>query len=201
LRGEFDAQFILQPPAYVAGFSIYIRQSLIPMTESVPINPEFITALLAEDEVGSVIRSHLYVETQLSKYLELTVFEPKFLDELDLSYAKKINLACCLGFDPKFSGALKRIGKLRNDFAHDLSSSLSKKVVADLFNALPEFGQQAVHISVGMLHQMCSVVSQPSKYEQLSPKMQFVLIALNLERICFAACELVQQSAGQSGRG
>ena len=169
------------------------------MTESSPINAEFVTALLAEDEVGSVIRSHLYVEAQLSKFLELTVVEPKFLNDLDLSYAKKVNLACCLGFDPKFSGVLKRIGKLRNDFAHDLSSSLSKGVVADLFNALPDFGQQAVHLSVGMLHQMCKVVSQPSKYEELSPKMQFVLIALNLERICFAACELIQQS--RSGRG
>ena len=169
------------------------------MTESSPINAEFFTALLAEDEVGSVIRSHLYVEVQLSKFLELTVVESKFLNDLDLSYAKKVNLACCLGFDPKFSGVLKRIGKLRNDFAHDLSSSLSKGVVADLFNALPDFGQQAVHLSVGMLHQMCKVVSQPSKYEELSPKMQFVLIALNLERICFAACELIQQS--KSGRG
>ena len=171
----------------------------ISMSESLSIKAEFVTALLAEDEVGSVIRSHLYVEAQLSAFLEITVVEPKFLNELDLSYAKKVELACCLGFDPKFRGALKRIGKLRNDFAHDLSSSLSERVVADLFNALPEFGQQAVHLSVGMLHQMCTVVPQPSKYTQLSPKMQFVLIALNLERICFAACELVQKSRGVRG--
>lgn len=168
------------------------------MTKPLPINAEFVTALLAEDEVGSVIRSHLYVEAQLSAFLELTVVEPKFLNDLDLSYAKKVELACCLGFDPTFRSALKRIGKLRNDFAHDLSSLLSERVVADLFNALPEFGQQAVHLSVGMLHQMCKVVPQPSKYEQLSPKMQFVLIALTLERVCFAACELVQ---GLNGPG
>jgi hypothetical protein len=117
------------------------------MPESLPINPEFVAALLAEDEVGSVIRSHLYVEAQLTAFLELAVVEPKLLVDLDLSYAKKVELACCLGFDPKFRGALKRIGKLRNDFAHDLSSSLSQQVVSDLYNALPEFGQKAVHIS------------------------------------------------------
>jgi hypothetical protein len=49
------------------------------MTEPLPINAEFISALLAEDEVGSVIRSHLYVEAQLSAFLELVVVEPKFL--------------------------------------------------------------------------------------------------------------------------
>lgn len=170
-----------------------------PMTELLPINAEFVSALLAEDEVGSVIRSHLYVEAQVNTFLELTVVEPKFLADLDLSYAKKVELACCLGFDAKFRGALRRIGKLRNDFAHDLSSSLSQQVVSDLYNALPEFGQKAVHISVDMLHQMCKVVPQPSKYDQLSPKMQFVLIALNLERICFAACELVRESRGSHG--
>ncbi|AMK76004.1 MULTISPECIES: hypothetical protein [Methylomonas] len=161
---------------------------------SLPINAEFVTALLTEDEVGSVIRSHLYVEAQLSAFLELTVVAPKYLKDLDLSYAKKVELACCLGFDPQFRGALKRIGKLRNDFAHDLRSSLSKQVVADLFNALPAFGQQAVHISVGMLHDMCKVLPPSSTYDQLPAKMQFMLIALNLERICFAACEIVQQS-------
>ena len=41
-----------------------------------------------------------------------------------------------LGFDAKFRGALKRIGKLRNDFAHDLSSSLSQQVVSDLYRSL-----------------------------------------------------------------
>lgn len=169
------------------------------MVEPLPINAEFVVALLAEDEVGSVIRSHLYVEAQLTAFLELTVVEPKFLADLDLSYAKKVELACCLGFDPKFRGALKRIGKLRNDFAHDLSSSLSQQVVSDIYNALPEFGQKAVHISVGLLHQMCKVIPQPSNYEQLSPKMQFVLIALNLERICFAACELVRGAGGGHG--
>ncbi|WP_445371793.1 hypothetical protein ACH518_02835 [Methylomonas sp. HW2-6] len=170
------------------------------MTESKPINVEFVSALLAEDEVGSVIRSHLYIEAQLSEFLELTVVEPKFLADLDLSYAKKVELACCLGFDAKFRGALKRIGKLRNDFAHDLSSSLSQKVVSDLYNALPEFGQKAVHLSVDMLHQMCKVVPQPSTYDQLPPKMQYLLIALNLERICSAACEFVGESRSRARR-
>ncbi|MDQ3773656.1 MAG: hypothetical protein M3461_04405 [Pseudomonadota bacterium] len=145
------------------------------MTQSLPINAEFISALLAEDEVGSVIRSHLYVEVQVSAFLEL---------------------ACCLGFDAKFRGALKRIGKLRNSFAHDLSLSLSQRVVSDLYNGLPKFAQKAIHSSVDILHQMCKAVPQPSKYAQLSPKMQFVLIALTLERVCFAACELVRESKG-----
>lgn len=102
------------------------------MTETPAINPEFINALLGEDEVGCVIRSHLYIETQLDSFLELAVVNSALLSDLDLSYAKKVELACCLGFDLQFRGALKRIGKLRNAFAHDLSSKLTKEVVSDL---------------------------------------------------------------------
>ncbi|MBI5235277.1 MAG: hypothetical protein HY886_03400 [Deltaproteobacteria bacterium] len=174
-------------------------RKMVDMIEPSPINEKFLKALLAQDEVASVIRSHLYVEAQLDKFIEITVVEPEFLNDLGLSYAKKVDLACCLGFDQNFRGALKRIGKLRNDFAHDLSSSLSKKVVADLFNALPEFGRQAAHHSVGMLSEKSKRVSQPAKYEQHPPKMQFALIVLNLERICAAACDLHNRMAARAG--
>lgn len=163
------------------------------------INPAFIKALLAEDELGCVIRSHLYIEAQIDRYLDLAVVDPKYLKDLDLSYAKKVDLLCCLGFDAQFRGALKRLGKLRNDFAHDLSSCLTQKVVNDLYNVLPEFGQKAVVISIELLHQHFGDSGQPPKYRTLLPKSQFVLIVLNLERICCAACDLLQNARVGNG--
>ena len=47
------------------------------MNADTEINPAFVKALLAEDEVGCVIRSHLYVEAQIDRYLGLAVVEPK----------------------------------------------------------------------------------------------------------------------------
>lgn len=47
------------------------------------INRGFLKALLAEDEVGCVIRSHLYVEAQIDRYLELAVIEPNHLADLE----------------------------------------------------------------------------------------------------------------------
>ena len=109
------------------------------------ISESFIKALLAEDEVGCVIRSHLYIEAQINRYLELAVIEPKYLTKLGLSYAKKVELLCCLGFDQQFRGILIGIGKLRNKFAHNLSSRLTQQVVNDLYNALPEFGRHKLY--------------------------------------------------------
>jgi hypothetical protein len=163
------------------------------------INPSFLKALLAEDEVGCVVRSHLYVEAQVDRYLGLVVVESKYLTDLDLSYAKKIDLLCCLGFDAQFRGALKRLGKLRNNFAHDLSSRLTQQSVSDLYNALPDFGRKATHISIGLLYQALGKSGKPPEYKALSEKLKFVLIVLNLERICCAVCDLVQTAKDGNG--
>lgn len=168
-------------------------------TKAEAIDPSFLKALLAEDEVGCVIRSHLYVEAQIDRYLELAVVDPKHLDDLDLSCAKKIELLCCLGFDTKFRGVLKRLARLRNDLAHDLSSSLTQQAVGDLYNALPKLGRQAVHASVGLLHQALGAAGPVAKYETLPVKLQFVLVVLNLERICYAACNLLRGPQYSSG--
>ncbi|KAF0220522.1 MAG: hypothetical protein FD174_1176 [Geobacteraceae bacterium] len=96
-------------------------------------------------------------------------------------------------------GALKRIGKLRNDFAHDLSSRLTRNVVNDLYNALPEFGRKAVEISVSKLHEAIGNSGKSPKYQDLSEKAQFVHIVLNLERICCAACDLLDGAKVDNG--
>jgi len=57
---------------------------------------------------------------------------------------------------------------------------------------LPEFGRKAVHVSVDLLHQTLGVAVQSQKYDALPTKLQFVLVVLNVERICCAACELLQ---------
>jgi hypothetical protein len=64
----------------------------------------FLDALLAEDELGCVIRSHLYVEAQLDRFLSLAATNPDYLDGLGLTFSKKVDLACCLGFDSQFRG-------------------------------------------------------------------------------------------------
>ena len=163
------------------------------------INPEFVKALLAEDEVGCVIRSHLYIEAQMNRYLELAVVDPNYLRKLNLSYAKKVELLCCLGFDVQFRAALKKIGSVRNKFAHDLSFCLSKEVINDLYNTLPEFGRKAVEISLDVLNQHLLNPVSASKSQDLEPKLQFVLIVMNLERICYAACDLLQNAKAGSG--
>lgn len=168
-------------------------------TTSSALDKGFLKALLAEDEVGCVIRSHLYVEAQVDKYLSLAVVEPEYLEKLDLNYARKIDLLCCLGFDAGFRASLKRLGKLRNDFAHDLSSSLTQQVVNELYSSLPEFGKQAVRNAVDILHRELGLSKPVPEFKSLPVGLQFVVIVLNLERVCYAAGNMLMDAKNAQG--
>lgn len=168
-------------------------------TTSSALDKGFLKALLAEDEVGCVIRSHLYVEAQVDRYLSLAIVQPEYLDKLDLNYSRKIDLLCCLGFDTEFRAPLKRLGKLRNDFAHDLSSSLSQQAVSELYSALPEFGKQAVHKAVDLLHHELGLAKPVPEFKSIPVGLQFVIIALNLERVCYAASTMFLDTKNGNG--
>jgi hypothetical protein len=168
-------------------------------TTSSMLDEGFLKALLAEDEVGCVIRSHLYVEAQVDRYLSLAVIQSEYLEKLDLNYSRKIDFLCCLGFDVGFRAPLKRLGKLRNDFAHDLSSSLSQKVVNELFSALPEFGKQAVLLSVDLLHHELGLAKPVPEFKNIPVGLQFVIIVLNLERVCYAASKMLLDAKNGNG--
>jgi hypothetical protein len=119
------------------------------MEASSLVKEEFIKALFAEDELGCVVRAHLYIEAQINRYIEITVFNPSHVSKLKLNYAGKVDLICCLGFDPKFINSLKCIGTLRNKFAHSLASALSMTEVSTLFNSLPRLGNNRFTTPLG----------------------------------------------------
>lgn len=167
-------------------------------TTAESLDESFLQSLLTEDEVGRVIRSHLHLEAQIIRYLELSVVRPEYLDKLNLTYARKIDLICCLGFDENFRSALKKLGSIRNKFAHDLSYRLSKEVIKDLYNSLPEFGKKAVVRSVGILITKLGLEEIEPKFENVPIDLQFVIIMLNLERVCYAACDLIEQASNRS---
>jgi hypothetical protein len=159
------------------------------------INNAFLTTLLAEDEVGRVIRSHLYVEIQINRYLELAVVETSYLKEMDLSYSKKIDLIISLGFDSKFRAALKKLGKIRNDFAHNISAKLNNDNVNEIYNLMPEFGKLAVKRAIKYLGQKYNDI----QYNKLPTNIRFALVVLVLERVCCAACDLIQNAKIKNG--
>ena len=114
---------------------------------------------------------------------------------MDLNYARKVDLACALGFDDRYRAALKRLGKIRNDFAHDLEASLNEKRVSELYSALPDEGREAVQVSYRKTESQMKTLGV-SDVRQLSPRDRFVLTTLMLERLLMAGILLLEGEAG-----
>ena len=56
---------------------------------SVPSEESFISAILAEDELGVVIRSHIYVESALDSFIEEFIFDFSHIKKMQLDFSQR----------------------------------------------------------------------------------------------------------------
>ncbi len=90
--------------------------------------------LLNEDDLGKVVRIHIYIEELLNTYISKAIHSPTYLKKLNLDYSGQVNLALCLGLSDALQKPLNAIGKIRNDFAHKLNQRLDESRVNNFFN-------------------------------------------------------------------
>lgn len=92
------------------------------------------SVLLNEDDLGKVVRIHIYIEDLINTYVNKAIDSPIYLKKLNLDYSGQVNLALCLGLSDALQKPLNAIGKIRNDFAHRLNQKLDKSRVNNFFN-------------------------------------------------------------------
>lgn len=97
------------------------------------LQSSFLDSLNSEDELGVVIRSHIHVEQYLNKLIEKLNVSAKYLEKMELTYFQTVQLAIGLGLDPRFESALYKLGKLRNDFAHNIRGDLTENDAKSLY--------------------------------------------------------------------
>lgn len=94
--------------------------------------------MFREDPLGAVVRVHLRFENLLSRWLDEVVPHPQYAKNLSKTFASKVELALSLGLHARMGAPLKRINRLRNDFAHKLDTQIDKQVVSDIYTAFNE---------------------------------------------------------------
>ncbi|TXN41431.1 hypothetical protein FV232_24760 [Methylobacterium sp. WL30] len=87
----------------------------------------FNQALLGEDELGAVVRGHIYIESELIDFIRARLPNPAGIKDLEIDYYGRIKLAIALGLDESFGPSLKFVGTLRNRFAHRLDAAIGKQ--------------------------------------------------------------------------
>jgi len=137
---------------------------------------DFRKALLEDDEIEIVIRSHLYIENLLDELLSSLLPFPEEYEEMNLSYANKVRLVCAAGFDKNFKPMLLALGSIRNKFSHDLNTKIDSELVKDLNSKMHPIAREG---TAKMLSEMAG--EKEFKYfQQHHPRDQFTTLVLNL---------------------
>ena len=108
---------------------------------------KFYQDLQREDEVGLVLLGHIHIEHQLIELISAVLPYPERCDWQKVNYATEVSFAHSCGLPERMRDPLTRIGKLRNEFAHKLDASLSKKSVMALYNGLPDLNRKTLRDS------------------------------------------------------
>lgn len=140
----------------------------------------------SEDDLGVALRSAIYIENQLDLLIEQISWSNRAVSRLSLDYSGKINLALILGLDERFGPPLSAIGSIRNRFAHQLTTAITKFDVDGLYGNLSPEDKNIVQSTYEKTRSRTNI-KRPKKLSSLSPLEQFKLIAIALRGALVAA--------------
>ncbi|MDF0378623.1 hypothetical protein [Methylophilus sp. YYY-1] len=154
------------------------------------LKAEFLNALFGEDDLGVVVRTHIYIESSINTLLDLLIPFPSELPRL--RYEQKLRLCCAMGMHKSLFAPLKELGDLRNAFAHKINAQLSAESVAKLLRSVSQDDRQAI-IRTYSTTRRDADPTLPSEFSELEPKSQLIGFALWLN----ATLDVLQDDARQ----
>ncbi len=144
---------------------------------------EFLKSLQSEDELGAVIRAHLYIEYLTERLLTLVVQKPELLKPLNLDFDGKVSLLMALGVDPDIKKPLSVLGGMRNKFAHRPNYKLNSSEINNLYKSLSPDDQQLVHSCYNDLRQLHPDIPDSPAFNKLSERDKFILLAIAIRGV------------------
>jgi hypothetical protein len=127
-----------------------------------------------EDDLGVVIRAHIYIEHELTEFIQARLSDPSILKPLHPTYEDKVLLAVGLGLSQDYQAALANIGKLRNGFAHELRGSLGQQEANNLRRAMAVEALDIARRSYAATREKLAS-NRPKKLEQQEPRDEIAL--------------------------
>ena len=139
--------------------------------------------LSAEDPFGVAIRSAVYIEHQLERFIDEQTRSKAAVKRLRLDYAGKADLALVLGLSERLRAPIAAIGTIRNDFAHTLEAELSPANADAVYKSMSADDKAIVQrVYAGILKANAATRGLPPKFAALEPleKFQILVIALRV---------------------
>jgi DNA protecting protein DprA len=145
--------------------------------DSPAYEPDFVKVLLTEDDIGAVVRAHIYAEYRLGvllrKRLGAESYDDRPLaDKINLAYSKQV-------IDADGATTLRALNRLRNAFAHQLDYEIT-----------PDRLQKFVSELRGVTVELYEDSFEPEDAQSPTPGRERVLLRLALNAIDSAFLDL-----------
>jgi HAMP domain-containing protein len=145
---------------------------------------QFLAELDREDDLGMIIRAHIRIEILLNGIVETLAPNPKYIGKLELDYHHTVVLAMLLGLKAGIERPLRALGKLRNDFAHDIDTTMDLSKAKNLYETLEAEDKNIVQEVFKRVKDKHPDTITESSFNELQPRDKFKLIAVVLwERV------------------
>ncbi len=150
------------------------------------LQDKLINSFESENDLAIVIRTHIVIESYLRRLICTFLVDEKFFDKARLEYSQLVQLSLAFGLQPRFESSLKAIGKLRNDFAHNLRDTLNQSDVNNLYNSLSRNEKEHLQITTKKVAKQLNL--KPNKHKDFATTQQFINIAVILASALHVAC-------------
>lgn len=139
-------------------------------------------ALMHDEDLIAAVRGHLYIEIQLNHLIERLVPYPEEIENSMLGWQQRVELVLGLGLKSQYGPPLKKLGNIRNKFAHRPDASIEDKDIMELYQCLHREDQDVVLES---FRHTQGQVDDPveGEFNDLSAKDRFTLIVVALNAV------------------
>lgn len=137
------------------------------------------SVLLKDDDLGVIVRAHIYIETELDEFIRARLDQPEALKSLKLDFDGRANLAVGLGLDKGLKALISSIGSLRNDFAHNLRGEIGRQEANNLRKAMKPPYIDACRVAYKKTLDKLQSTDKPKSINDLPPKDQVILYLVN----------------------
>ncbi len=143
-------------------------------------NFQFIKATTSDDDIGTVLRIHLYLERVLEAWVACaTENKDIFAGKINISFSTKLQLAKNFGMPLDISSALETINTIRNKFSHSIENDeLTEENIIKLENILinTQYHEKAIKLKETVVVS----VGKRRKYNELDPRTKLCTICMHI---------------------
>ncbi|MGC9460195.1 hypothetical protein, partial [Vibrio genomosp. F10] len=143
---------------------------------------DFLSLLVQESPLGRVIHTHIHIENIVTDFLSMATCAPENLKPMRLDYFGKIHLALALGLSPDLKVPLLVLGKMRNDFAHQLNRNIDSSSMNNFYKSFSSAHREDMMRVAKETKQSWCV--DGVSWKKVSPDDQFIFMCMSLYYYC-----------------